>query len=151
MGRSIRRVLLPLSSAAVLTLGGCSWQPSSDAVGLHRWLQKQLSAGLNHPVELGPLLGFGFQGLEFGPTRVLPSELDGSRMTAQRLTLMPDLLGSLRQGRAFAQIGLGGLQMDLRSNAKGNLWTFRQLSGKTPPRLRLNCLLYTSPSPRDEL
>ena len=141
MGRSIRRVLLPLSSAAVLTLGGCSWQPSSDAVGLHRWLQKQLSAGLNHPVELGPLLGFGFQGLEFGPTRVLPSELDGSRMTAQRLTLMPDLLGSLRQGRAFAQIGLGGLQMDLRSNAKGNLWTFRQLSGKTPPRLRLKVRL----------
>ena len=59
MGRSIRRVLLPLSSAALLTLAGCSTQPRWDAEGFHNWLEEQLSAGLNHPVELGPLLGFG--------------------------------------------------------------------------------------------
>ena len=131
MGRSIRRVLFPLSSAALLTLAGCSTQPRWDAAGFHHWLEQQLSAGLNHPVELGPLLGFGLQGLEFGPTRVLPSDLDGSVMSVQRLTLLPDLMGSVRQGSAVAQIGLGNLQMQLQRNADGG------------------CLLYTSPSPRD--
>ena len=114
MGRSIRRVLLPLSSAALLTLAGCSTQPRWDAEGFHNWLEKQLSAGLNHPVELGPLLGFGLQGLEFGSTRVLPSASDGSQMSVERLTLLPDLISSVRQGSAVAQIGLGNLQLQLQ-------------------------------------
>ena len=137
MGRSIRRVLLPLSSAALLTLAGCSTQPRWDAEGFHNWLEQQLSAGLNHPVELGPLLGFGLQGLEFGPTRVLPSASDGSAMSVERLTLLPDLIGSVRQASAVAKIGLGNLQLQLQRNGQGRLWTFPQLSGKAPPRLRL--------------
>ena len=141
MGRSIRRVLYPLSSAALLALAGCSIQPRWDAAGLHRWLERQFSAGLNHPVELGPFLGFGLQGLEFGPTRVLPSTLDGSVMSAQRLTLLPDVLSSLRQGRAVADIGLGGLRMELQRNTKGHLWTFPELAGQAPPRLRLKLQL----------
>ena len=141
MGRSIRRVLLPLSSAALLTLAGCSTQPRWDAAGFHNWLEKQLSAGLNHPVELGPLLGFGLQGLEFGPTRVLPSQSDGSVMSVQRLTLLPDLIGSLRQGSGVAQIGLGNLQLQLQRNAEGDFWTFPELAGKSPPRLRLKLKL----------
>ena len=141
MGRSIRRVLLPLSSAALLTLAGCSTQPRWDAEGFHNWLEKQLSAGLNHPVELGPLLGFGLQGLEFGSTRVLPSASDGSQMSVERLTLLPDLISSVRQGSAVAQIGLGNLRMQLQRNAQGRLWTFPPLSGKAPPRLRLKLRL----------
>ena len=141
MGRSIRRVLFPLSSAALLTLAGCSPQSSWDAAGFHHWLEQQFSSALNHPVELGPLQGFGLRGLEFGPTRVLPSQSDGSVMSAQRLTLVPDLLASLRQGSVVAQIGLGNLRMDLQRNAKGRLWTFPQLSGQSPPRLRLKVQL----------
>jgi len=141
MGRSIRRVLLPLSSAALLTLAGCSAQPRWDAAEFRHWLEKQLSFGLNHPVELGPLLGVGLQGLEFGPTRVLPTAQDASVMSVQRLTLLPDVLGSLRQGRGVAQIGLGNLQMDLKRNAEGRLWSFPELSGKAPPQLRLKLQL----------
>ncbi|HCV57591.1 MAG TPA: hypothetical protein DGR08_08395, partial [Synechococcales bacterium UBA12195] len=62
-------------------------------------------------------------------------------MSVERLTLLPDLISSVRQGSAVAQIGLGNLRMQLQRNAQGRLWTFPQLAGQAPPRLRLKLQL----------
>jgi len=83
MGVLIRRALLPLSAMAVLGLSGCALQGSEqrlDAERLRLWLQGQFSRGLAHPVRLGPFQGLSLQGLEFGPSRVLPTAADRSSM-----------------------------------------------------------------------
>ena len=109
MGGLIRRALLTLSATAVLGLSGCAQQGSEqrlDAERLRLWLQGQFSRGLAHPVRLGPFQGLSLQGLEFGPSRVLPIAADRSSMQLQRLTLRPDLFASLRQGRLVSSSGV---------------------------------------------
>ena len=145
MGGLIRRALLPLSATAVLGLSGCAQQGSEqrlDAERLRLWLQGQFSRGLAHPVRLGPFQGLSLQGLEFGPSRVLPTAADRSSMQLQRLTLRPDLFASLRQGRLVSSIGLGGMQLQLHRNAQGSLWIFPKGDPtQSPPRLRLKLRL----------
>ena len=145
MGGSLRRVLLPASTAALIGLSGCS---TSAALGdwnsepLRQWLQQQFSLGLAHPVSLGPLQRIGLQGLVFGRTRVGPGPSDASTMELERLTLRPDLLASLRQGRWVGAIGLSGLKLHLRPNASGKLWVFPSNDpNQPPPRLRLQLSL----------
>ena len=145
MGGSLRRVLLPASTAALIALAGCSTSAALgdwDGEPLRQWLQTQLSRGLAHPVSLGPLEGIGFQGLVFGPTRVEPGPSDGSTMELERLTLKPDLLASLRQRRWVSSIGLAGLKVQLQPNAQGQLWVFPKGNpNQPPPRLRLQLAL----------
>ena len=145
MGGSLRRVLLPASTAALIGLSGCS---TSAALGdwnsepLRQWLQQQFSLGLAHPVSLGPLQSVGLQGLVFGRTRVGPGPSDASTMELERLTLRPDLLASLRQGRWVGAIGLSGLKLQLRPNASGELWVFPSNDpSQPPPRMRLQLSL----------
>ena len=51
------------------------------------------------------------------------------QMSVQRLTLLPDVMSSLRQGSAVAQIGLGNLQMQLQRNGQGAFGPFPNSPG----------------------
>ena len=82
-------------------------------------LERRLSQLLGHPLRLGPFERLGLAGLEVGPTRLLPTTSDLSRVDAGGLRLRFDPLASWQLGGPVLQLDLRDVRADLRRDASG--------------------------------
>lgn len=138
---------LVLASLATLTATGVA-VGSADALlgGLYLRVQPRLEStlgrALGHPLQLGPYRGLGWSGLRLGPSRVLPGPRDASTLDVRQLSLSLDPLASLRLRRPVLQLGLVGLELNLRRNAQGQYWVLPPGDPEAePPRLDLRLRL----------
>ena len=69
-------------------------------------LEQQLGTLLGHPLRLGPFERLSFSGLEVGPTRLLPTTSDRSRVDAEGLRLRIDPFASWQLGGPVLQLSL---------------------------------------------
>ncbi len=140
---------VPLALAAVATIVATGAVIGTSDVllsGLYRRFQPRLEStlgrALGHPIQLGPYRGLGWSGLTLGPSRVLPGPDDASTLDARQLSLSLDPLASLRLRRPVLQLGLVGLEVNLRRNAQGHYWVLPPGDPEAvPPRLDLRLRL----------
>ncbi|QNI70695.1 translocation and assembly module TamB-like protein [Cyanobium sp. NS01] len=139
----------PLLLASVATMAATGVAiGSADALlaGVYRRVQPRLEStlgrALGHPLQLGPYRGLGWSGLTLGPSRVLPGPDDASTLDVRQLSLSLDPLASLRLRRPVLQLGLVGLEANLRRNAQGRYWVLPPDDPNAePPRLDLRLRL----------
>ena len=99
-------------------------------------LEAQVGRIVGHPLRFGPYEGIGPDGIRIGTSRVLPGFAEGSTAAVQGVEVSLDPLASLRRGALVLELRFTGTQVDLRPNARGQLWVLGTLpSGGEPPRL----------------
>ena len=102
-------------------------------------LERQLGQILGHPLQLGPYQGLGLDGLRVGPSRLLAGPQESSTAAVRGLRLGLDPLASLVRRQPLLQLELEGAQVDLRPNARGQLWVLgRPSRAARRPRLALH-------------
>ena len=101
-------------------------------------LERQLGQILGHPLRLGPYQGLGLDGLRVGPSQLLAGPQEGSTAAVRGLRLGLDPLASLVRRQPWLLLELDGAQLDLRPNARGQVWVLgRPQRGARRPRLQL--------------
>ncbi|MEX1317217.1 MAG: translocation/assembly module TamB domain-containing protein [Synechococcaceae cyanobacterium] len=105
-------------------------------------VERQLSATLGQPLELGPYRGLVWFGLRVGPSRVrsLPSHPSSVELSGIGLSLDP--IASLRRRLPVLEVNLRGVEATLRPNDEGSYWRLPDPDPEAEParlvaRLRL--------------
>ncbi|MFM7634133.1 MAG: translocation/assembly module TamB domain-containing protein [Cyanobacteriota bacterium] len=147
-GRGSGPALRPWLVAGVLLVGttaaGLWWAERELRRAYDRardGLEQQLSRQLGHPLQLGPLRGIGWGGLELGPSRLLAGPADASTAEVAGISVSFDPLASLRQRLPVLHVGLRDARITLRRNARGQFWVLGQPAAGPPPRLDLRLRL----------
>jgi translocation and assembly module TamB len=133
------RILIPL-----LLAGGCTavavagvlsfdWLARRLYGHVQPTLERQLSAVLGHPLQLGSYQGLGWSGLRLGPTRLLPAPSDPSSVGVTAIEVSVDPLSSLRRRLPVVHLSLSGVTADLRPNDEGGYWRLGQADADQPP------------------
>ena len=89
-------------------------------------LQSLAEEVLGRPVALGGFQGLSWQGFHIGPTQVLASANDQSRLQVEELIVSLSPLASLQQRRWVVHLHALDLQGELRQSAQGSFWTIQQ-------------------------
>ena len=101
-------------------------------------LERQIGRVMGRPLQLGPYRGLGAEGLQVGPSRLLPGPQDGSSASVESVLVRIDPLASWRQRAAVLDLSFAGARVDLRRNARGQIWVLGPFKpGQEPPRLDL--------------
>ncbi len=103
-------------------------------------LERQLGQLLGHPLQLGRFERLSWSGLELGPSRLLPTARDRSRVASEGVRLRLDPVASWQLGGPVLQVDLIDVQADLRRDATGSWWRPGQLPTRRagPMDLTLN-------------
>jgi translocation and assembly module TamB len=140
----LRLLLLCGLAGALLWALASGWRSLLEGLyGRSRpWIEEQVGRALGRPFQLGPLEGIGLDGLQIGPSRLLPGVKDGSsvRVTGGSVSVPP--LASWRRRQLILDITLRGGEVDLRRNAAGQVWVMgARPPGEKPPPLELRLRL----------
>ncbi|MEB3360703.1 MAG: hypothetical protein VKI42_01110, partial [Synechococcaceae cyanobacterium] len=92
-------------------------------------LERQLGQLLGHPLRLGSYERLGPAGLEVGPSQLLPTASDRSRVSAAGMRLRIDPLASWQLGGPVLHVDLLNARADLWRDASGRWWR----PGTPPP------------------
>ena len=103
-------------------------------------IEKELSISLGHPLEIGSYRGLRPWGVEFGPTKLLPSSNDSSSINISTLTVKFAPFSSLFNWQPVVIFNPKGAEILLRKNKTGSFWVMgpSDESIKKNLQLRLN-------------
>ena len=102
-------------------------------------LEQLVGKVMGHPLTLGDYLGFGPHGLRIAGGRFQPGPADASTIAVREVRARLDPLASWRQRGLVLDLDLIDPEVDLRRNARGQLWVLGAMRpGGTPPRLTLH-------------
>jgi len=142
LARRLAWTSLVLAAVGGIGLVALWWWSDRLLAGLYgHWrptLERQIGRVMGRPLQLGPYRGLGAEGLRVGPSRLLPGPQDGSTANVESVLVRIDPLASWRQRAAVLDLSFGGARVDLRRNAKGQIWVLGPVQpGQEPPRLDL--------------
>ena len=100
-------------------------------------IEETLSNSLGHPFKLGAYRGLRPWGVEFGPTKLLPSEKDSSLVNISTLKVRFAPFSSLFNWQPVVIFSPKGMKIVLSKNDNGSFWVFPQLDDSEQSNLRL--------------